>query len=176
MVTHDTDNHLREKIDVAMPARLAILMSSDPSVGIAHQKSDFDAIWRHQLSSPLFSVEIDTPASVLGGEVSKGSAGGGLKTFGDLLTHPHPPLEFLKKVKDFGKRHLLEPETLIPLDVARALYYLPIALAFLKHKIIISSLSNPDLRLGLSWLAAQCWLDSHSRAAAEEAREALEAV
>jgi hypothetical protein len=123
------------------------------------------AIWRHQLKTEL---EFD-----LGG--LDGAAAAQLAalttapesraaTFGDLLFHPSAPLPLLELVKEFGKAHSAHPESLLPREVAMALYYSAIAAALVRHSRRISSLSDETLRAGMRQVLERPWLDDETGA------------
>ena len=57
---------------------------------------------------------------------------GHIDTFGDLLTHPNPPVEVLSMVKEYAKASMDHPSSSLPRPIASALYYAAIVVAKLR--------------------------------------------
>ena len=91
-----------------------------------------------------------------------------LKSFGDLLAHPHPPVELLKVTKDFAKACRLSPRGALPKEIATVLYFASIAAAMVRCRRRITGLSDADLADGLRWTLARPWLDAPTRSLIEE--------
>ena len=66
--------------------------------------AELAAILKHQLSAPI-QVDLTAMEQRLAARLrlAAGAQGLLLKSFGDLLHHPNPPLELLKLTKDFAK-------------------------------------------------------------------------
>jgi hypothetical protein len=94
------------------------------------------------------------------------SAGSGIHTFADLLSHPGPPLELVRLMKDYAKaaRH----DGSLPLEVATLLYYTSLSLARLRCGQSITDLDDVALRSGLEWGARRAWADELVRSILEE--------
>ena len=117
-------------------------------------------IWAHQLVTP---VSLDL--SGLGAETAEAMAtlrepaGAAVRTFGELLTHPRPPLELLKLTKAFAKAGRSGPEAVLPEDIAATLYFAAIAAALVRCNERITRLDDAALREGFAWAADRPWLD-----------------
>jgi hypothetical protein len=96
-----------------------------------------------------------------------------VRSFGDLLRHPHPPLDLLQVTKDFAKRNRDSQESLIPPEIADALYFLAIAAALVKCGERITRLADVPLQNGFVWVEAQAWIDNESKVIVREARRVI---
>src|SRR5579862_7302702 len=89
--------------------RLAALFALDEPSSEAWSRADLEAVLRHQLRAPLqadLTTVLTVPpgaapesASVTVTELSR-RGGDRLQTFADLLSHPNPPLELVRLMKD----------------------------------------------------------------------------
>src|SRR5205823_4989142 len=86
-----------------------------------------------------------------------------LNSFGDLLSHPRPPLELLELTKEFAKTSDTRASSPLPPEVATVLYYAAIVAARLRHGAGITGLGARDLRDGIAWALRQPWLDGRVR-------------
>lgn len=83
-------------------------------------------------------------------------------TLADLLHHPQPPLDLLRRVKDFAKFNRFDAASPLPPEVALLLYYGTIAVALIRLNQRITHLSDEDLRDGLAWVLRQPWVDERT--------------
>ena len=163
MAVYDTDR-----------AQLAGLFDPAPDAERLWRDEELGAILKHQLTAPLqvdlinlergLAIKVRTLAE---------SQGLTLKSFGDLLAHPNPPVELLKITKDFAKACRLSPHSPVPREVASVLYFASIAAALVRCRRRISGLSNDALAEGLHWVLARPWLDVPTRELVEEGLELL---
>jgi hypothetical protein len=130
---------------------------------------ELGAILRHQMSAPLqvdlINLERGLAVKVRNLAESQGLT---LKSFGDLLAHPNPPVELLKVTKDFAKACRLSPHGPLPREIASVLYFASIAAAMVRCRRRITGLSDADLADGLRWTLARPWLDAPTHALIEE--------
>jgi hypothetical protein len=156
------------------PSRLARLFSVNTDDMPSWFPSELADIWRHQLTAPLAldlaDTETDSAKTVdqfarIGQEP--------LRTFGDLLVHPSPPLKLLCLVKEFAKVRRTRKHAAYPAEAATALYYAAIALALLRHGAQITQLKPDELRQGFEWARDLNWLDEPTRQIFCQAMEAL---
>ncbi len=96
-----------------------------------------------------------------------------LKNLQDLLQHPKPPLELLVIAKDYFKASSLQPNPALPALVARVLYYLTIAVAWLRHHSRLSTMSDAEVVAALNWVKRQPWVPPDLQALAAAAAEDL---
>ena len=82
-----------------------------------------------------------------------------LKSIGDLLNHPHPPVKLLVMLKDFAKRLMEHPDSPLPREVASLLYWSAIASGLSRGKVRLTSLDSEKLLAGLRWAASQSWVE-----------------
>ena len=141
----------------------ARLLASVPGSDTAERTwspDDLAAVWRDQLSAPawLDLGNVD-PAFASKLRTLCSSRGLLLKCFGDLLRHPHPPVELLAMVKDLAKQSRRDPRSPLPREVATALYYSCIAVALTKCGTKITRMDNETLAHGLSWVLSRDWVD-----------------
>jgi hypothetical protein len=131
------------------------------------------AVFRHQWAAPLV---VDLAGLREGGKVMAPlaqSEGLVLRTFGDLLNHPHPPASLLLLAKEFAKRCLYSPLSAIPHDVARVLYFACIAAALARAGRRISELGDEALTAGMRWAVGRRWINDGARAVLREGIAAL---
>ena len=81
-----------------------------------------------------------------------------LKNLHDLFQHHKPPKELLVMAKDYFKANIDRPQPGLPADVARVLYYLTIAVAWLRLHERISTLSDAQILSALDWVRQQRWV------------------
>jgi hypothetical protein len=125
---------------------------------------ELGAILRHQMTAPLqvdlINLERGLAVKVRNLAESQGLT---LKSFGDLLAHPSPPVELLQITKDFAKACRLSPNSPLPKDIATVLYFASIAAALVRCRRRITGLSNDALTQGLRWVLGRPWLDAPTR-------------
>jgi len=85
------------------------------------------------------------------------------RSLGDLLRHPHPPLELLRLVKEYGKANAGREDSHLPQPVAWVLYYASIAAARLRLNERISRIEDAALAAGLRRFLEEEWLDETTR-------------
>jgi hypothetical protein len=157
-------------LDRSDPRRLASLFQAEDEAagGVAAcpwGPDDLGEILRHQLAAPiLFGPDpaADRPTGAGPGGAGKAPVPP-LSNFGDLLTHPAPPLELLRLTKEFAKASDTRPQCPLPKEVATALYYAAILAALLRHGQRITELSDRSLRSGAEWGLRQPWLPAQLR-------------
>jgi hypothetical protein len=158
----------------ADPQQLASFFDLAPDAERLWRDEELGAIMRHQLSAPLqvdlINLERGLAVKVRNLAESQGLT---LKSFGDLLAHPHPPVELLKITKEFAKACRLSPRGPLPREIASVLYFACIAAALVRCRRRITGLTNEALEEGLHWVLARPWLDASTRALVEEALHLL---
>jgi hypothetical protein len=112
---------------------------------------DLAALFLHQLSAPLSHDLRINPADLPPN----------IRSFGDLLSHPTPPLDLLNRAKDFAKRSDSRPDAPLPPELATTLYYATLAAAFVRLNQRISALPPEQLHAGFQWAQSQPWLPPH---------------
>lgn len=156
---------------------LSSLMNLEEDTQPLWRPDELAAIWRHQLSAPLefdlstIGPDAETTLHELESKQPKRP-----KTFRELLQDPHPPIELLKLAKDFAKTHANSTDGALPQEIATALYYAAISTALVHCNQRITSLTDDQLRKGLSWCMTQPWLDEASRSLAQQALADLPAA
>ena len=130
------------------------------------------AIFRHQMAAPML-LDLGAFNARSAQQLAAVSDAKGLllKSFADLFRHPAPPLELLDMVKDFAKANMEHPESGLPDEIAAALYYTSIAVAWVRLDKRISRLSARDLQKGLRWGMEREWLDAATKNLLAEALE-----
>ncbi len=102
-------------------------------------------------------------------DVASRAGKAGINTFGELLTHSHPPLEMLKFAKDFAKAAIANGKTIWPRSVCDVLNYASYAAALLRRGDRIGTLTEADLRTGFQKLAARPWVTTEMKVLFEQA-------
>jgi hypothetical protein len=84
-------------------------------------------------------------------------------TFQELLHHPRPPLEMLRRVKAFAKFAQAQPSTGVPVEVATVLYFAAIVVAMMRCGTSLTTLPPDRVSAGVAWALDQAWLDGPTR-------------
>ncbi len=162
-------------MDKTDPSRLAELLRISGGIGPLWPPEELGEILRHQLSAP---VEFDLgslPAEVKREVRLTASAKGLLlKSFSDLLQHPRPPIKLLRMTKDFAKAHRESSSSPLPREIATILYFATIAVALVRCRQRISTLSDTALRDGFTWAREQDWTEEAIRTLFAEGLKALQ--
>lgn len=154
--------------------QLATLFEMSPDAERLWRDEELGAILRHQLTAPM-QVDLINLERGLALKVRSlaDSLGLTLKSFGDLLAHPNPPVELLKVTKDFAKACRLSPHSPMPHEIASVLYFASIAAALVRCRRRITGLKDDALAEGLRWVLSRTWLDAPTRSLAEEGLQLL---
>ena len=157
------------------PKALVALLAAREERGRLWRPDELAAVFRHQMTAPI-AVDLTGFDAARAAQLKNLSEAQGLllKSFGDLFRHRNPPLELLQVTKEFAKLNLDHPESVLPHEIATALYYASIAAALVRLDTRISQLKDSDLRRGLSWVRDQAWVDSETRILIEQAAEKLD--
>ncbi|HSI36195.1 MAG: hypothetical protein ACAI43_00655 [Phycisphaerae bacterium] len=144
---------------------LLLLLNLDEVAATSWSSGDLGQILSHQLAAPLVLEVTDKTC---------GDAGAApIRSLGELLRHPRPPLELLKLTKELAKSSDSRQTSPIPPEVATVLYYASIATAVDRHGTLITSLSPPEVADGFRWCMNQPWVDGHLVRVFEHAVESL---
>ena len=156
--------------------RLVSMMELDTGVQKIWQPEELGAILQHQLSAPV-QFDLGSLEKGLARKLKTLSASQGLllKSFADLLHHPHPPVELLRLTKEFAKVNRSHPDSPLPREIATVLYFAAIVVAMLRCGQRITRLGNDELREGMEWVIAQPWSDESTRSLFNEGIELLDA-
>ena len=151
-------------IDHTGRRRLAELMRlGEESTRIWHT-DELGAILRHQLTVPVeFDLGGMEPGAANKLRTLASSEGLLVKSFADLLHHPNAPLALLQLTKHFAKANGVHPESALPADVAKVLYYAAIAVALARCRRRITELDDEALWRGFTWAVQQDWVDDAMR-------------
>ena len=146
--------------DDATPERLAELLHGEMAAPVAWTPRDLEAIYRHQLATPL-QLELGAMAPDEAKQLAATADAHALllRSIGDLLHHPRPPVALLAMLKDFAKRLMEHPLSALPHDVAALLYWASIAAGLRHGGMRLTSLDDGRLITGLQWAASQPWVD-----------------
>jgi hypothetical protein len=167
-------DQVQSSILASDPHSLAALLDSGADDEHIWSGDELAAILRHQLSAPI-QVDLSGLDTVAAPRVRMLSEAHGLllKSFGDLLRHPNPPVELLKLTKDFAKAYRVTREGGLPREIATILYFASIVAARLRCRRRISRLDNAALRRGVELCLNQPWLDDSTRQLFEEGLKEL---
>jgi hypothetical protein len=158
------------------PVLLAEMMDLSSGFKRIWRPGELGAILRHQLAA---TVQFDLGSLDVGlrSRLSDLTASENLllKSFGDLFSHPHPPVELLELTKEFAKANRSHPDSAYPDAVSEVLYFLSIAVAMVRCGQRISQLDDDSLRRGMAWVASQEWVDEKMKSVLAEAQAMLKA-
>lgn len=161
------------------PRRLAALFSLDTSPKKLWHTAELGPMIRHQLEVPL---DLDAcwndrglPETNVGSTslASRSSILPYCRTLSGLLRDPKPPLELLRRVKEFAKTASKHPDSPLPEELATVLYGTAIALGLLRHGKRITGLDDEGIRLCFEWITDQPWLPDELRNPLLQARGVL---
>ncbi len=138
---------------------------------------ELQSICRHQLAAPIeFDLDSLPLRPAQGKQVAMTCAAQNLliRSFADLLHHPHPPVELLEMIRQYAKACRADPEGALPPEVASVLYYAAILVAQMRCQTRIGSLGDDALKAGTRKLLSYAWLDQPMRGLFEEGLKHLE--
>ncbi len=177
-VTPDNHNNmmagLHEDVLRSSPQRLARLIEITETNKAEWQPEDLEAIFRHQLMSPLEVPSSESSTSSVDSVTIHAREKNRPKTFFDLFHHPSPPIQLLEGAKNFAKANWEHPESFLPHDVALALYYTSIATALVRFRKRITRLADTQLKAGFTWALDQAWVSESTRILFEEGLRILD--
>lgn len=151
-------------LSTVTPESLAEVLQMPDGAARLWSHQELAAVFRHQLSA---AIEYDLRALPTGtaraAKFVASAHGLLLKSFADLFSHPHPPLELLTLTKDFAKAHRNWPDSPLPPEISTLLYYASIAAALLHCGQFITSLDKANVRDSFTWAAQRDWIDETTR-------------
>jgi hypothetical protein len=155
-------------LDVPVDSMRGFLEETTDTDQASWSEQDLQAIFGHQWSTPL-SVDLGGLDESLAERVKTLATAQGLllRSFGDLLRHPNPPVALLELSKEFAKRSLYSPCPTIPHDVARVLYFTSIAAALSHCDRKISTLTDAEIATGIRWALSCEWVTDDARTVLE---------
>ena len=173
---HDDENRMKDN-DLRQSDALSLTHLMDAGAGGRRlwEPEELGAILAHQLAAPLacdlgpLDKEFDQRL-----ERFNAAADPPIRTFGDLLDHPCPPVELLELTKRFAKDCRNHPDGPLPDEIATVLYFLSIVAAMTRCGRRITGMDDSSLRYSLSWALKQPWLDEPSRKLIEAGQETLD--
>jgi len=139
------------------------------------EPEELGTILEHQLAAPLEFEVIGVDRARLRQLRAQSNAPAEIQTFGDLLTHPQPPVALLELTKQHSKASCFHPERPLPDEVAAVLYLASIVAALVKCGQRITRLNDDGLQYGLDRALRQTWLDASTRHLLEAGRRWIEA-
>jgi len=143
----------------ASPAQLLDLLDQGTNTGLINWTDrDYSDIWQQQLDVPLVILLQPEDAT---------HDLGGIATIRSMLVSDSPPHESIRMLAQYAKHCAQEGDSLIPAEIARAIYFLLVGVGRSRCHQPVSSLKDTQLVEGLKW-ASQCnWIDSGSRRLAQ---------
>ena len=161
----------------SLTGRLAELLRRPRDVESQWSDDELAEVFRHQLAALVKPEPPHPPAKAVADRVPAGksqarkASGPRPVTFAGLLHGSKPPLEMLRRAKEYAKAACKDPHGALPPDVATALYYGVIAAALVNRGEKLSTLSDQGLFRGLRWMVGQTWLDDATRDLAQRGLE-----
>lgn len=156
------------------PHSMAALIDAGTDDDRIWNPAELAAILKHQLSAPI-EVDLVSLEQCLASQLRLAAESHGLllKSFGDLLHHPNPPVGLLKLTKDFAKACRLSRKGPLPQEIATVFYFTSIVVAMVRCRRRITRLNDADIRHGVEQCLAQTWLDAATRQLFEGGLKAL---
>jgi len=150
-------------------SRLADMMFTETDSPQLWQPEELGDILRHEMSAAV-EFELGGLNGAMAERLRRLTSARRLlvKSFGDLLGHPNPPVELLEMVKEYAKALSRHPASPLPREIAMALYYAAIVVAHLRCGKRISKLKDQEIRAGLERIAARPWMTGDLRKLFEE--------
>jgi len=130
--------------------------------------SELGDVLRHQLAAPVEFGPLESPPPTGPAPPASASAPApvtpaGIRSFGELLTQPEPPLALLVQLKEFAKVNRNHPQSVLPEPLCAVLYYAAIAAARLRLGAEITQMAPADVQAGFAWCLRLEWLDAATR-------------
>jgi len=145
------------------PKRLAGLIAEEDVGERIWRPEELGAILEHQMTAPLH-VDLTRMGGAAGRLCGAAEAKGlVLKSFGDLLQHPQPPVALLKLMKDFAKACRIGRGSHLPREIATVIYFASIVVAMMRCSRRITKLDDGALRDAVGWALDQPWLEDITR-------------
>jgi hypothetical protein len=163
------DNLLQGK-----PQHLAALLGLASREGEDWHADEMGAVFSH-----LWQADLADELAALGPGVSTRAShlaeshDPPIRTLGDLMQSPSPPVELLDMAREFAKACNRRRRFSLPPDVSAALYYLCIGAAAARCRRWITRLPAAEVRGGLQWVLSRDWLPPCARELAAEALKRL---
>jgi DNA-directed RNA polymerase specialized sigma24 family protein len=132
---------------------------------------DLGPILRHQLDMPLQVLLSGDPSAWAKLSELRHKVEPPIKNVRELIRHARPPLELLRAVKHWSKRHIASQDQTLPGEVALVLYLTTIAVAWRRHGKLITSTKQAQVKNRLATILNHAWLADDVR---EEISKALE--
>ena len=156
------------------PPRLAELLALGLKAEESWTPGELEAALEEQITSPIqFELAALKAADAEALRARAAAHGLVLKSLQDLFQHPKPPLELLILTKEFFKANIDRPQPGLPAEVAQALYFQSMAVAWLRHHKRISSLSDAQLLSAMEWVREQRWIPEELFSLAEQTIKTL---
>jgi hypothetical protein len=150
--------------DNSEPGALADMLAIDQEAMRLWEPEELAGLLRHQLAAPLeFDLTDAGTASIEDVTRFSQSPERSIRTFGDLLHHPAPPIQLLTFVKDFAKANRQDPAAALPNEIAAVLYFGSIVVAQQRCGRRISRLDEDKVRAGVQWVLERPWIDPATR-------------
>lgn len=157
------------------PQKLANMLQAGKP-GRLWRDDELGAVLRHQLSAPVnFDLEGMDKGESARLETLAQADQLLIRSFADLLFHPHPPVELLQMTKDFAKACSLHPDSPLPQEIAKLLYFAAIAAAMVKCDLRITALGPVELQASINWLCGRDWVDDRMKDLLRQASNRLTA-
>ncbi len=133
------------------------------------------AMFEHQLAAPI-PLEIEALAPALASKLTclQEKEGHHFRTFGDLLRHPQPPLDALRLATEFAEVNWRNPDSPMPYEIARVLYFACLAKTLVHTGRRIDRLEEAAGQTGFEWAAGLSWVDDSTKALFRQASRHLQ--
>ncbi|MCG8650714.1 MAG: hypothetical protein MI861_12830, partial [Pirellulales bacterium] len=95
-------------------------------------------------------------------------------TLYDCLFVNQPSIDDYKAIKDWANQLRSRHDKTLPTDLASGVYFLVLAVAYVRCHKRITGMSHEAMRAGLVWLDQQPWLDGRVKGTVEKAIAALQ--
>ncbi len=95
-------------------------------------------------------------------------------TLRELMGDETPPIELLRRVKDWVNICRIGNDPMFPALLANGLYFLILAVAFVKGGHRITGLRDRELKAGYQWLLDQSWLEPEFHSLVQLASDKME--
>ncbi len=157
------DEAIHRVISVS-PQSLARLLDCESGPTEAWLGVERNAMFQHQMAASLaFDMASLAPRLAERLERIEPFNGKATPTFGDLFHSSRVPLQLLALVKDFAEINLVNPESPMPAEIARVLFFGCLAKALAQYSTRLGYLDDDLLRTGFNWVLGQAWVDEPTR-------------
>ena len=157
-------SYASDVVFLSTPEQISQLLHLDETKPEPWQEDDLPAMIQHQMSAPL---EFDLGSAKLSGSELKtasesfaSATHSNIRTFGELLKNPRPPLDLLRLSQKFFRQKVKEhPKGSSEQKLSYLFYLLSIVVARIRHGANISRLTDDEQLQAIKSMIKKTWVE-----------------